>query len=278
MARIDWNSFKERTESQSGDSNGVRVGYFSLKNDQDEAVVRFMHDTPDDFDLLVVHKTQDEQGKWKSVNCLRNPSDPIDMCPICADGGKPDYKIFVHMIEYVRQEDGTIKPLARVWERSSGYAKKLANLMAEYGPLSDCLFKVKRNGAKGNLKTEYDIMYLSEKVYPNNVYVKDTTLFENYQALGHAVLDKSYEELANGTAPVKEPAYNAPAYTAQAPSTAVPTYQAPSAPAVPAYQAPSAPVYQAPAAPAYEQRPARTYEAPATPPMSENGVRPRRVY
>lgn len=121
-------------------------------------------------------------------------------------------------------------------------------------------------------------MYLSEKVYPNNVYVKDTTLFENYQALGHAVLDKSYEELANGTAPVKEPTYNAPAYTAQAPSTAVPTYQAPAAPAVPAYQAPSAPVYQAPATPAYEQRPARTYEAPATPPMSENGVRPRRVY
>ena len=173
MARIDWNSFKEKTENQSSNSgNGIKVGFFNLKNDQDEAVVRFMHDTPEDFDLLVVHKTQDEQGRWKSVNCLRNPSDPIDMCPICANGGKTDYKIYIHMLEYVRQEDGSIKPLARVWERSSSYAKKLATLMSEYGPLSECLFKIKRNGAKGDLKTDYDIMYASEKVYSNNIYVK----------------------------------------------------------------------------------------------------------
>lgn len=268
MARIDWNSFKEKTENNNAQS-GSKVGFFTLKNDQDEAIVRFMHDTPEDFDLLVVHKTQDENGKWKSVNCLRNPSDPIDMCPICADGGKTDYKIFVHMLEYVRMEDGSIRPFARVWERSSSYAKKLANLMAEYGPLSECLFKVKRNGAKGNLKTEYDIMYVSEKVYPHNVYVRDDSLLEGYQALGHAVIDKTYEELSNdsnGAAKVSTPTY-------QAPSTTVPTYQAPATPTVPAYQAP--------ATQAYEGRPVRTYEAPTQQPTfqgSEGVARPRRVY
>ena len=269
MGRIDWNSFKEKTESQSNNSgSGIKVGYFNLKNDQDEAVVRFMHDSPEDFDLLVVHKTQDENGRFKSVNCLRNPSDPIDMCPICADGGKTDYKIYIHMLEYVRQEDGSIKPLARVWERSSAYAKKLANLMNEYGPLSDCLFKVKRNGAKGNLKTEYDIMFASEKVYPSSVYVKDTSLLEGYQALGHAVLDKSYEELVSGSAPATngEPTYQAPAYTAPAPTT---TYQAPETNSV----KPEVPIYDA-------NRPVRTYEAPATnsttTTMGEN--RPRRYY
>ena len=269
MARINWDDFKAKTENNNVQS-GSRVGYFTLKNDQDEAIVRFMHDTPEDFDLLVVHKTQDENGKWKSVNCLRNPSDPIDMCPICADGGKPDYKIFVHMLEYVRQEDGSIKPYARVWERSSSYAKKLANLMAEYGPLSECLFKVKRNGAKGNLKTEYDIMYVSEKVYPHNVYVKDESLLEGYSALGHAVLDKSYEELSNESTPAQsQPTYSAPTYQAQAPTTAVPTYQAPPVSGVPAYQAPTTQ--------AYENRPVRTYDAPVQP-MSENSARPRRVY
>ena len=260
MARIDWNMFKEKTEStqttNTGSSNTSRVGYFSLKNDGDEAVVRFMHDTPDDFDLLVVHRMQQADGRYKSVSCLRNPNDPIDMCPICAEGGKPEYKIYIHLLEYVRQEDGSVKPLPKVWERSASYAKRLSNLMNEYGPLSDCLFKIKRQGASGSLTTGYDIMYASDKVYPSNVYVKDTKLFDGYTALGHAVLDKSYEELANFDA--------APENGLSTPRTnkvEAPAYSAPATQAVPTYD-----------------RPTRTYDAPTQTQPSENTARPRRYY
>ena len=277
MARINWEEFKAKTDNQTSEGgNGVKVGYFSLKNDQDEAVVRFMHDTVEDFDLLVVHKTQDEKGRFKSVNCLRNPEDPIDMCPICADGGKTEYKIFIHLLEYVRQEDGTVKPLARVWERTSSYAKKLANLMNEYGPLSDCLFKIKRNGAKGNLKTEYDIMYLSDRVYPSNIYVKDTRLFENYTALGHAVLDKSYEELTNESMSVMNNVEE-PTYQAKAPTVEAPTYTAP--PVInnvmsATNNTASVPTYTTPTP---TERPVRTYGVQDTVDTANAG-RPRRYY
>ena len=258
MARIDWNMFKERTDAQqeaaNRATNGSKVGYFSLKDDGEEAIVRIMHDTPEDFDLMVVHRLPVGDGKFRPFNCLRSPKDPIDVCPVCSAGGKPEYKIYIHLIEYVRGEDGSIKPVAKVWERSSAYARKLAGLMNEYGSLSDCIFKIVRHGAKGSMKTEYDILFGSEKVYPASVYVKDESLFEEYSALGTMVADKSYEELLSmdlssvGNKNTDATTYSAPVATNQ------PTYNRP-AQAVPTYETPVP--TQREATPTYENRPIR---------------------
>ena len=286
MAKLNWNDFQEQVaameERQANAGNGPRVGYFSLKNNGDEAIVRIMHDTPEDFDILAVHQTQVD-GRYRSVSCLRGPNDPMDMCPFCADGKRVNLRLYIHMIQYVKDDQGNVVAQPKVWERSTNNAKTLVNYMNEYGPLSDMIFKIKRNGAAGSMDTTYDILPGNAKLYPENVYVRDESLFEGYQALGHAVLDKNYEEMMamlDGTtpaapapaapqAPVARPTYDqvvkapqASTYT-QAPAPAVPAYTAPTAPAR-TYREPT-PVEEMPTArPAYNA-PNTNSTAPARP-------------
>ena len=201
MARVDWNSYQERVAEQearqgSFNSDGPKIGFFSLKNDKDEAVVRFVYDNPSQFELIAAHTIRDANGRWRSVSCLRNPKDPMDMCPLCANGDKVGLKFYIKLIHYERQEDGTIVGTPKVWERSASYAQKLASKMNEYGPLTECLFKVRRNGAAGSMKTEYDIDYAPEMRYPSSAYTKDgIEAFEGFSALGRMVAEKSYEDM-----------------------------------------------------------------------------------
>ena len=176
MAKLNWNDFQEQVaameERQANAGNGPRVGYFSLKNNGDEAIVRIMHDTPEDFDILAVHQTQVD-GRYRSVSCLRGPNDPMDMCPFCADGKRVNLRLYIHMIQYVKDDQGNVVAQPKVWERSTNYAKTLVNYMNECGPLSDMIFKIKRNGAAGSMDTTYDILPGNAKLYPENVYVRD---------------------------------------------------------------------------------------------------------
>lgn len=274
MAKIDWNSFQQQVSEmearQASFGNGPKVGFFGLKNDGDEAIVRIMHDSPDDFDLCAVHPTTVD-GKFRNVGCLRTPSDPVDMCPYCADGKKFALRIYIHLIEYVRNEQGQIVPVAKVWERSSSYAKTLVNYMNEYGPLSDMIFKIKRSGAAGSRDTTYAILPGNMKLYDPSVYVKDLSLFEGYEATGHAVLKKTYEEMmalsaaeggvagntaAYNPAPVQPAVAPAPAYSAAPAYSSAPVYNAPVA------QPQAAPTYTTPAAPVAPAQPVRTYREP----------------
>ena len=60
MGKINWNDFQARAAEMEARqaSSSPRVGFFTLKNDGDEAIVRIMHDTPEEFDILAVHQTQ----------------------------------------------------------------------------------------------------------------------------------------------------------------------------------------------------------------------------
>lgn len=284
--KINWNEFQERAaamEERQSFNNGPRVSFFTLKNDGDEAVVRIMHDSPEDFDMLAVHQTQVD-GRFRNVNCLRSPTDPMDMCPFCAENKKVNLKLYLHMIQYVKDENGQIVAKPVVWERSTSYAKTIAEYINEYGPLSDMIFKIKRNGAARSMDTTYTIIPGNSKLYPDDLYVKDESLFEGYQALGHAVLDKNYEEMltlldgavSSSTTP-QQPAYTPPSrptydqvvrtpqastYT-QAPDPAVPAYSSPETEAR-TYRVPTNPV-AAPRAGGFTQAPNNGGEAPNRP-------------
>ena len=258
MAKINWNEFLERAaanEERQNQANGPRVGFFALKNDGDKAVVRIMHDSPEDFDMLAIHRIPvDGQRFGRAVNCLRGPKDPIDMCPACAAGEKVNLRLYIHLIEYVKNDEGQIVAMPKIWERSMSYAKTLADYIAEYGPLSDMIFTIKRSGAKGSMDTSYTVLPANEKIYPSEVYYKDASLFEGYSALGTAVADKDYEGMM-------EMLEGAPATSAQT-TPVKPAYQP-----KPTYQAPAQPV----ARPTYEQavqqaqpEEARTYREPTT--------------
>ena len=287
--RYDWNAVQAREAEQEARAaqNGKYVGYFSLKNDKDEAIVRIMHDTPDDFDFVPVHPAT-IAGKFANVGCLRGPNDPLDMCPMCEAGNRFSLRMYIHLIQYTTDEQGQVVAQAKVWDRSSSYARTLVNFMNEYGPLSDMLFKIKRNGKAGSTDTTYDIMPASTKIYTEDRYVKDTSLFEDYTALGNAVKVKTFEEMMQVAAenPAQAPAQQTTSYApkATAPAFSAPTYNTAPKAAAPAYNAPVAnaePVNEQPIMPE-AQRP--TYNVPNTArpafqgTESTQGAKPRRYW
>ena len=202
MGQIDFNTFKQNLQNNSNRNNntndqphGKYVGYFSLKNDKDQAVVRIMVDSPEQLKIMAIHRVT-VGGRLRAVNCMRNPSDPVDMCPFCAADKRLEYRVYIPVIEYTRDDQGKIVPHARMWERSALYADTITNLINNYGPLSDNIFKIVRNGEAGSKNTTYDIVYGLPSVYKPELYPKDESLFEGFELLGTHVVDATPEEAA----------------------------------------------------------------------------------
>ena len=189
MARISFNDI-----STSSNNEGYRVNFFSLKNDNDEAIVRIMHDSTDSFEIYNTHQIQ-LGSRYRRINCLRTPHDPLEVCPFCNSGTPIKQRIFVHMIQYVRDDNGNIVPQAVIWERAASFARDLKDKIDNYGPLSDCIFKIKRHGAAGYLQTTYSIDYFPAGMNNPSLYPKIDNIFDNYSALGSVVMDKSADEI-----------------------------------------------------------------------------------
>lgn len=200
MAKISYEAFQKVSDEQ-GSGNGI--GFFSLKNDGDEAIVRIMHDSPEDYDILSVHpiKVGDKYTKVECIDGVHGNS-----CPMCQAKTKLQYRFFVHMIQYTKDEQGNIVSKPVVWDRSAkDMATKLNSMLQEYGPLSDCIFKVRRNGKAGDMQTTYEIMFANPNVYRADLYPKDCEVFKDYSASGRQVMLKTAEEmnvfLSTGTFP-----------------------------------------------------------------------------
>lgn len=261
MGNIDFNSFQNsfqnKPKSNSNNSDKPRVGFFSLKNDKDFAIVRFMIDKPEDFDIVAGHR-MNINGYSRMVNCLRDSNDPVDKCPLCAADKKLEYKFYIHLIQYIPDETGKLIPVPKVWERSTTYVNTFNNYLNDYGPLSDCLFKVIRNGEARSRDTSYTINFLppNSPVYNPEVYEKDTTLFKGYKAIGNAVWHYSREKMeelisADSKEGVEEQVTPRTTFaTAEYPNPT--STSAPSTPSTPT-QVPPAPVPPAPVPPAYHQ-------------------------
>lgn len=192
MAKVSFNTAVSTLNTENNGGNGV--SFFSLKNDGDEAIVRIMHDSVDDFDILTTHPIT-VGGKFRSINCIREPRDPMDKCPLCQNGTKVQSRIFIHMVQYINHPDGSVEAKPVVWERSITYATKLKNDIDEYGPLSNCIFKIRRNGKAGDMQTTYDMRLGNPAMYNEANYPKLTDAFKGYTALGTVVLDKNFDEM-----------------------------------------------------------------------------------
>lgn len=234
MAQIKFEDIQDVGMNQTSRPS---VGFFSLKNDGDEAVVRIMHDSTDTFDIVSTHAIQ-LGGKFRRVNCCRSPYDPVDVCPLCASGNASQQRFYIHLVQYERNEQGKIVPVPKVWERSVSYAKTVKDLITTYGPLSNVLLIIKRSGAAGSMDTKYSIMYAPPNVYNDATYPKiGNEVFENYAALGTAVMDKTPEEigifLETGNFPMVTKEENASPVTSQ-----MPNFVPPEAPIIPDYHEP----------------------------------------
>lgn len=181
-------------ETPQNNTNRNNVSFFFLKNNGDSAIVRFMESSITDFNLLSCHPIQ-LNGKFRQLNCLRGANDPIDNCPACKANMKTATKFYVRMLQYVPNEQGVIEAKPVVWERSLNYASQIRDLIMNYGDLKNCIFKITRNGAAGDMKTTYNIMYCPEQMYPQEKYPIVENAFDNYNPLGTIVLNKTAGEI-----------------------------------------------------------------------------------
>ena len=283
MGQIDFNTFKQSLQNNNRNNRnsneqprGKYVGYFSLKNDKDQAVVRIMVDSPEQLKIMAIHRVT-VGGRLRAVNCMRDPKDPVDACPFCAADKRLEYRVYIPLIEYTRDDQGKIVPRARMWERSALYADTITNLINNYGPLSDNIFKIVRNGEAGSKNTTYDIVYGLPSVYKPELYPKDGSLFEGFELLGTHVVDATPEEAAqilSGVTPERlAPRQNNNQQQGQ-------RYAASAAPAPTAAPSYAAPTPAPTATPAFDAM-ASAPTAERANPMATSGeavARPRRFY
>lgn len=193
MAKVSFKDVMTQQNNTSNNSSNSRVSFFSLKNDKDTALVRFMYDSVDDFEILSYHQGM-VNGKDRKINCVRGGDEPISSCPLCSQGLNTSTRIFIRLIHYT-VENGQVVATPKVWERSIAYAKQLSDFINMYGSLKTCLFQVTRNGVAGSRDTSYSIAYAPEKVYPSESYPYTGNEFDGYSALGTIVIDATKEDL-----------------------------------------------------------------------------------
>lgn len=201
MSRFDYDEY-EKLESSgklgkgNGGSKTTYLRYFSLENDLDSAIVRFPYTSTKEFDIVMYHRVKSGDRKLK-VTCLRTPTDDICKCPLCEAEEKLITKFFVKVIEYEKDDEGNIVATPKIWETRTAFRKKLKTLIDEYGDLTEFLFKVIRHGAKGDNKTDYDIIPASPKIYKDELYPYDESLFKDYNVVGRggAVRAKTAEDM-----------------------------------------------------------------------------------
>lgn len=204
MAKIDYNSWQEYSNKQ--DYNN-QINFFQIKNDGESAIVRFVEDEPEKYDIIALHTIQ-EGTKFKKISCLRQPYEPIANCPLCESDNKVLNRVFVKLIQYV-EENGKITPKFCIWERPAQFVKTLGSYRQEYGELLNNVFKIVRHGS--GKSTTYEILYLPPQRYPENEYPSDASVFNGYTALGKIVKEIKYKamyEMVNGseaTEPTNEP-------------------------------------------------------------------------
>lgn len=198
MAQVSFEDAQEFEASRPQGNGSDGFDFFVLRNDGDKAVVRILYDSTSEFRIFTVHDIM-IGGKRRKVSCIRNPKDATDLCPLCASGKSASNRFFIPMLQYVRGEDNSviIKPV--LWERSMVYASKLKSFIDEYGPLSDVILTITRNGAAGSMDTTYEIMFGNPKIYPDSVYTKDEQMIDKLMSediLGSLILDKNFDELS----------------------------------------------------------------------------------
>jgi hypothetical protein len=155
-----------------------KTSFFSLENDKDSAVVRFLHGSElvAERDWFIVHQV-DVNGKKRWVQCLEESN-----CPLCLSGNRPQLRLFLQIVD---SRDGQLK----VWERGQTFVQKIVGLMAKYGSLYERPFEVQRFGKKGDTKTTYEI-------YPLDKDGKTRLDFpESIDLKGGLIMSKTVDEM-----------------------------------------------------------------------------------
>ena len=198
----DYQNVVNRAQQAPSQNNAVKVGFFKLKADGEDALVRINVSSLDELQFATVHQLS-AATKWMKVSCLNEVGSYSDNCPLCkkvAEGdtsiGKAAKKVYVQMlVAYKDAATGQFSTAVPViWERPAGFSKEIAGLLRDYGNLKEKVFKVTRNGAAGDMKTTYSISYIPVLDKPEAVS-SDFSAFDNFKINKHSYWEKTAEEI-----------------------------------------------------------------------------------
>jgi len=236
----EYNNNVASTADTSANSS-VKVGYFKLADDGDEALVRFNISSVDDLQFSTVHVINAGANKWLKVSCLNPFGAYGEKCPLCEASNsnsaisKAGKKVFLQaLVSYKDKTTGAWSAAQPViWERPAGFSKVIAGMLGDYGDLKNSLFKITRNGVKGDMKTTYGINYAMPTVFKPEMVPADFSAFDKFNIAKHSYWEKTSDELNTflTTGKFPEVASAAPTQTAadtqQTPPWTAPTQAAP---------------------------------------------------
>ena len=170
-----------RFSYEESDNYGApKSNYFNLKDDGDTARIRFLLSNLNDLLGVSVHEVQVGDRRM-DVECLRAYNEPVEKCPLCADGYKVNAKLFIPVYDEASKE-------SKIWTRGKTFFNKMSSLCARYNPLVSTVFEVERIGKKGDTSTTYETYNVST----DNARVED---FPEVSAEGTAFQVKTANEL-----------------------------------------------------------------------------------
>lgn len=163
------------------EEQGKSFEYFSLKDDKDTAVVRFLYDSLEELDWYVVHEVQ-INGKKRWLKCTED-----EVCPQCRAAQKPKLKLFLQL------EDDRDPGVLKIWERGQNFIPKMVGLLERYGTLIDRKVEVERDGKAGDKRTKYHLYPLDAE---EDFDIEDITI-EKIDLVGENgfILEKSIEDM-----------------------------------------------------------------------------------
>lgn len=192
----------EQNKTQTKPQN-VRVGWFKLVDDGDEALVRINISSIEDLQFATIHQLG-ASTKWAKVSCLNELGSYENVCPFCkaiAAGntaiGKADKRVYIPMlVSYKDKVSGQWSaPQPVIWDKKAGFSREIANKLRDFGDLKQVLLKITRNGAKGNVKTTYSIEYAIPTIYKPEMIPADFSAFENFRLDKHSFWVKTADEI-----------------------------------------------------------------------------------
>lgn len=188
MGRVDFNDV-DSYQSNSGSSQ-----FFSLANNKDKAIVKFLVDDIMDLEILAVHEINVD-GKMRKVSCLRSFNEPITNCPLCAAGNKITIRYYVPMMVYSADSLGNYVGTVKLWEKGKNFKSDISTMVTSYQPLSNYPIEITRNGEKGDMHTTYTFLPVLNPSITSKIPPVDWDNIEIPTAMGSIVLDKNFDEI-----------------------------------------------------------------------------------
>ena len=127
--------------------SGGGGSWFSLKNDGDSAIVRFLYRDDQDLEYTVIHEVEID-GSTRKVECLEFKGQD---CPLCQAKVKNRARMFLQLVDY---SDGA---QVKVWERGKTFLPEIMSFIESASPIYTIRAKVTRYGKKGDPSTQYKI-------------------------------------------------------------------------------------------------------------------------